>query len=114
MPEVVIYHNPRCSKSRQTLALLEQHGVTPTVIRYLDNSPDASTLRRLLALLEMDASSLVRRGEPVYRSLGLDRATEAELIEAMAREPTLIERPIVVVGDRAVIGRPPENVLKLL
>lgn len=114
MPEVVIYHNPRCSKSRQTLALLEEHGATPKVIRYLETPPDESTLRQLLTLLEMDARSLARRGESLYAELGLDQAPEAKLIESMARWPILIERPIVVVGDRAAIGRPPENVLRLL
>jgi arsenate reductase len=113
---VTIYHNPRCSKSRQTLELLRARGVEPEVIRYLETPPDAATLRDLLAKLGISARELVRKGEPEYCSAGLDRddCSEAELIAAMAAHPTLIERPIVVAGVRAVLGRPPENVLDIL
>lgn len=110
-----IYHNPRCSKSRAALALLEAHGVETQIVEYLKTPPSASELRDLLAKLGLPARDLVRRGEPDFKANGtrLD-APEAELVELMAAHPILIERPIVVVGDRARIGRPPERVLELL
>jgi arsenate reductase len=116
MREVTIYHNPRCSKSRATLALLEEHGVTPNVVEYLSTPPDAATLKRLLDLLGLSPRELMRRKETAYSDLGLDDDALGEdaLIEAMIANPILIERPIVVAGDRAVIGRPPENVLGLV
>ena len=112
-----IYHNPHCTKSRQTLALLEQRGLNPTVVEYLKTPPDGATLRRVLALLGVGPRALLRTGESVYRELGLDAQdkTEDELLAAMVEHPILIERPIVVVdGRRAAIGRPPENVLDIL
>lgn len=115
MSDYVIYHNPRCSKSRQTLALLEEHGVQPRVVLYLDNPPDADELRKLLVKLGISASQLVRRGESEYQQAGLDKASsDDDLVTAMAAYPKLIERPIVVHGRRAILGRPPENVLELL
>jgi arsenate reductase len=116
MREVTIYHNPRCSKSRATLALLEEHGVTPNVVEYLSAPPDAATLKRLLDLLGLSPRELMRRKEAAYSDLGLDDdgLGEDALIEAMIANPILIERPIVVAGDKAVIGRPPENVLGLI
>lgn len=113
---VTIYHNPRCSKSRQTLELLRTRNIEPEVILYLDTPPDAAKLRELLRKLGITARQLVRKGEPEYQSAGLDRTdcTEAELIAAMVAHPKLIERPIVVAGERAAIGRPPENVLTIL
>lgn len=112
---ITIYHNPRCSKSRATLALLEEHGQTPQVIEYLKTPPDAQTLQRLLQQLDMTAEQLLRKGEAVfkekYAGAELD---EEQWIEAMVRDPVLIERPIVVIDERAVLGRPPENVLALL
>lgn len=113
---VTIYHNPRCSKSRQTLELLRARGIEPQVIHYLDTPPDAATLRALVRKLGISARDLVRKGEPEYGSAGLDRAdcTEAEVIAALVAHPRLIERPIVVSGECAVLGRPPENVLELL
>lgn len=113
---ITIYHNPRCSKSRQALELLESHGALPEVVRYLETPPDAATLRSLLKALGLSARALLRTGEDEYRELGLDDATLGEdaLIAAMAAHPRLIERPIVVRGGRAVIGRPPEKVLELL
>jgi arsenate reductase len=116
MSEVTIYHNPRCSKSRATLALLADHGVTPTVVEYLSTPPDAATLKRLLGLLGLSPRELMRHKEAAYSDLGLDDEGlgEDELIEAMIANPILIERPIVVSGDSAVIGRPPENVLELI
>jgi arsenate reductase len=115
MADFTIYHNPRCSKSRNTLALLEEHGVSPRVVLYLDTPPDAALIRQLLAKLGCSAAQLVRRGEADYKACGLGAASsEEEIIEAMTSHPKLIERPIVVAGERAVVGRPPENVLGLL
>ena len=113
---VTIYHNPRCSKSCQTLALLEQQGVRPTVIHYLETPPDSACLQQLLALLGLEARQLLRSGEAAYRELGLAEPslTEDELIQAMVAHPILIERPIVVSAKGAVLGRPPENALQLL
>ncbi len=113
---VTIYHNPRCSKSRQTLALLRERGIEPRVIEYLKTPPDAGELKRLLGLLELEPRQLMRRKEGVYRELGLDDPTlgEDELIRAMVENPVLIERPIVVADGRAALGRPPENVLAIL
>lgn len=114
-----IWHNPRCSKSRATLDLLEDAGVTPDVRRYLDDPPDAEELRRVLGLLGMRPWELVRSGEDAYRELGMvdwDRsgADTERWIAAMVEHPRLIERPVVVDGDRAVLGRPPEDVRSLL
>lgn len=116
MSKVTIYHNPRCSKSRQTLALLEDRGIQPEIIRYLDEPPDAATIRRLLGQLGMTARELMRAKEPVCAELGLDDPTRSddEIIDAMTRQPILIERPIVVSGERAALGRPPEAVLEIL
>lgn len=113
---ITIYHNPRCSKSRQALELLESHGAQPEVVRYLDTPPDATTLRQLLKALGLPARALLRTGEEEYRELGLDRPglDEDTLVAVMVAHPRLIERPIVVRGGRAVLGRPPENVLELL
>ncbi len=113
---VTIYHNPRCSKSRQALALLEARGLKPRVVEYLKTPPDAATLAGLLHKLGLPARQLLRQGEPEFSALGLGDAalSEAALIEAMATHPKLIERPIVVVGRQARIGRPPEAVLEIL
>ena len=114
--QFVIYHNPRCSKSRQTLALLQEHGVEPEQVLYLENPPDAETLKRLLKALGISARALLRKGEEQYKTFGLsDKSlSEGQLIDAIAAYPRLMERPVVVKGDRAVLGRPPENVLSLL
>lgn len=116
MSDHILYHNPRCSKSRGALELLEARGVQPTVIRYLETTPDAEELARLLARLGISPRQLLRTGEEEYRTLGLADASlsDAELIAAMVAHPRLIERPIFISGDRAVIGRPPEKVLELL
>lgn len=113
---VTIYHNPRCAKSRQTLALLEQRGIKPKVIEYLETPPSATELKHLLKLLEMPARELLRTKEDEYRQGKLDdlSLSDSEIINAMVKHPRLIERPIVVVGNKAAIGRPPENVLKIL
>jgi len=115
MSNYTIYHNPRCSKSRNTLALLQEQGIEPDVVLYLETSPDAQEIRGLLGKLGISAAQLVRRGEEAYKECGLNsNSSEEELIAAMASHPKLIERPIVVSGARAVLGRPPENVLELL
>jgi arsenate reductase len=111
-----IYHNPRCSKSRATLALLEEHGIEPVVIEYLATPPSVATLRELLRLLDMTPRQLLRPGEAEYRLAGLDdpAVADARVIEAMHAYPVLIERPIVVTEHGARIGRPPEAVLEIL
>ncbi|GAB5450712.1 MAG: arsenate reductase (glutaredoxin) [Halioglobus sp.] len=115
MADVTIYHNPRCSKSRNTLALLEENGVTPEVVLYLDTQPDAAEIRSLLKKLGIAAHELVRRGEDEFKASGLSAdSSENDIIAAMAAHPRLIERPVVVKGNRAVLGRPPENVLDLI
>ena len=114
MSDVTIYHNPRCSKSRNTLALLREHDIEPAVVLYLETPPTADEIRQLLSKLGITASELVRRGEEDFKSRGLRDASEDDLVAAMAEAPKLIERPIVVKGDRAVLGRPPENVLALI
>jgi len=115
MADYTIYHNPRCSKSRNTLALLQSSGVEPEIVLYLETPPTARQLRELIRKLGISAAELVRRGEEEFKSCGLGKeSSEAELIEAMTSHPRLIERPIVVKGRRAVLGRPPENVLQLI
>lgn len=115
MSEFRIYHNPRCSKSRNTLAILEEKGIEPEVVLYLETQPDAAEIRSLLSKLGKSAAELVRRGEEAYKSSGLSKdSSEEELVAAMAAHPKLIERPIVVRGERAVLGRPPENVNDLI
>ncbi|MDA9095151.1 arsenate reductase (glutaredoxin) [Porticoccaceae bacterium] len=111
-----IYHNPRCSKSRQTLEILRSKGVEPEIMLYLETPLDKPTLVGLLKKLAISAAQLVRRSEQDFKdnNLGASDVTEQQLIDAMLKYPKLIERPIVVVGDRAVLGRPPENVLELL
>lgn len=113
---ITIYHNPRCSKSRETLALLQARGVTPNVVLYLETPPNATQLRRLLKALKLKAPDLIRIKEDVYKTVNPERRKlgENDAIAAMIEHPRLIERPIVVRGDRAVIGRPPERVLELL
>ncbi|WP_431613780.1 arsenate reductase (glutaredoxin) [Enterobacter cloacae] len=114
---VKIYHNPRCSKSRDTLSLLKSNGVEPEVVLYLETPSDAQTIRQLLHMLGMgSARKLMRQKEDLYKSLNLDdpRLTEAELVQAMVDNPKLIERPIVVANGKARIGRPPEDVLDIL
>lgn len=113
---VTIYHNPRCTKSRQTLALLQEEGIEPEIIEYLKTPPDAATLKRILSLLGLAPRELMRRKESAYKEQGLDddSLSDDELIAAMVDNPVLIERPIVLANGRAAIGRPPENVLEIL
>lgn len=116
MSELTIYHNPRCSKSRETLQLLESAGYTPKIVLYLDTPLSATTLRSLLKKLGMSARQLLRGKDALAKELGLDdpALSEQALIAAMVEHPRLVERPIVVRGDHAVLGRPPQNVLALL
>lgn len=116
MTQYKIYHNPRCSKSRQTLALIEEAGIEPEIVLYLENTPSTDELAAIITKLGISARDLLRKGEEEYKSLGLSHPelSDQSLIEAMSQNPRLIERPIVVVNDRAVLGRPPENVLKLI
>lgn len=117
MSEVQIYHNPRCSKSRETLALLTSRGITPQVILYLETPPDAATLKNLLQQLGFtSARQLMRTREEQYKAAGLDNAalTEAQLLAALVAEPKLMERPIVTANGQARLGRPPEQVLGIL
>lgn len=110
-----IYHNPRCSKSRGALALLEEHGITPQIIRYLDEPPTRAELVALLAKLGMRPSELVRSGEDICKTGYAGKTmSEDDWLDAMLVHPVLIERPIVVAGERAVVARPPEKVLELL
>ena len=115
MSAVTIYHNPRCSKSRITLSLLEENGVHPKVVLYLETLPGTKEIKELLKMLGLTASQVVRRGEDDYKVCGLNKdSSDEEIVAAMAKHPKLIERPIVVKGSRAVLGRPPENVLELI
>ncbi len=112
-----IYHNPRCSKSRDTLALLKEKGIAPQVVLYLETPPSAAQIKTLLEQLGLtDARALMRKGEAEYTELNLADAdlSQDALIEAMAQHPKLIERPIVVKDGKAALGRPPENVLAIL
>ena len=115
MSQVTIYHNPRCSKSRQALELLENQGADIEVVRYIDDQLNNAELSELLQLLGMSARELMRKGEAVYKELNLDNPelSEAQLVQALADSPRLIERPVVVRDGKAVIGRPPEKVLEL-
>lgn len=116
MTAITLYHNPRCSKSRQALALLQEHGIEPDTVLYLEQPPTLAQLRELLAKLGMAPRELLRKGEDAYKALNLADASLSDevLLKAMVAQPKLIERPIAVRGDRAVVGRPPERVLELL
>ena len=113
---VILYHNPRCSKSRQALALLNEQGIEPQIIDYLNNPPTPEQLDKLLDLLGLEPRQLIRTGEPEYQQAGLDDLSldRQALIAAMHRIPKLIERPIVISRGKAVIGRPPQRVLELV
>jgi len=114
--QVTIFHNPRCSKSRQTLALLEERGIEPVIIKYLETPPDEEQLREILAKLEISPRQLLRKGEDEYKALNLDapELDDAALVRAMVEHPRLIERPIVLANGKAALGRPPEQVLEIL
>ncbi|MGE5515357.1 MAG: arsenate reductase (glutaredoxin) [Bacteroidota bacterium] len=114
MAEVTIYHNPRCSKSRETLKLIEDRGIVPTVVEYLRTPPSAEELTRILARLGKTPAEIVRKKEAAEAGIDPAALSEAELVRAMVAHPTIIERPIVVAGDKAALGRPPESVLDIL
>lgn len=115
MKAFTIFHNPKCSKSRATLELLKERGVQPHVVEYLKTPPTAAELKAIVTQLGIRPEDLVRKGEAVYKENYAGKTlTDAQWIEAMVRHPILIERPIVIQGDKAVLGRPPENVLALL
>lgn len=114
--DVTIYHNPRCSKSRQTLQLLQEQGIEPTIRLYLEDSPSAKEIKDVLSKLNISPRELLRKGEDAYKENQLSNKdlSDAALIKAMAEFPKLIERPIVINGDQAKLGRPPEQVLEIL
>jgi len=116
MTDLTLYHNPRCSKSRGALELLEARGLAPTVVRYLETPLDAAQLKRLLGKLGISARQLLRTGEDEYTTLNLadQSLSQDDLIDAIAAHPKLMERPILEAGDKAVIGRPPEKILEIL
>ncbi len=116
MSEISIYHNPRCSKSRQTLALLEEKGIEANVVEYLKTPPSAEILSKILDQLDISPRQLLRTGEALYKELNLkdESLTEQQLIQLMCDNPKLIERPIVIYNGKAKIGRPPESVLEIL
>ena len=114
--ETTIYHNPRCSKSRKTLQLLTDNGLTPNIVEYLKTPPTHQQLDSILRGLEMEPRQLMRRGEPQYSELNLadESFSRDQLIETMIQHPNLIERPIVIIGDKVAIGRPPESILTII
>lgn len=116
MSDVIIYHNPRCSKSRQTLALLEENNIQHDVVLYLESPPSETQLASIITKLGLVPRELLRKSEDIYKDQNLGDASlsDAELIAAMVKAPILIQRPIVVNGDRAKIGRPPEQVLEII
>ena len=116
MKKLTIYHNPRCSKSRETLALIQQHNIEPSIVLYLETPPSTTELASLLARLRLKPRDLLRQSEPEYKTLLLNNMalSDIALINAMVKHPKLIERPIVATAQKAVIGRPPENVLELI
>ncbi len=110
-----IYHNPRCGKSRQTLKIIEEHHIHPEIIKYLENPPSEQELKNIIAMLGIKAEALVRKNEKIFKEQFKGRElTEDEWIKAMVANPILIERPIVIKGEKAILGRPPENVNELL
>ena len=113
---ITIYHNPRCSKSRATVALIEEQGITPEIVEYLEQTPDAQTLKNITKLLGCSIGDIIRKGEDIYKELGIEsqNLSENELIDVVVSNPRLLERPIVINGNRAAVGRPPENVLAIL
>ena len=115
MNEITLWHNPRCSTSREALALLRQEGVEPVIVEYLRTPPDAAELERVLARLGVEPLQLIRTGEAVWKDVGTDPTLDRDaLIALMVANPVLIQRPIALRDDRAVLGRPPERVLDLL
>lgn len=117
MSNIVIYHNPRCSKSRQTLQLLVDKGINPKIVKYLDNPPNIKELDELCHMLNLEPLQLIRTKEVRFKELGLsvkDQRSREEWLQLMSDNPVLIERPIVIRAQQAALGRPPENVLNIL
>jgi arsenate reductase len=115
LADITIYHNPRCSKSREALALLKDRDVEPHVVEYLKDNPTRADVEGVMRMLGIERpKAMMRVGEPAFKELALGDADDEELIDAMVAHPILIERPIIIKGDRAVIGRPPERLLELL
>jgi arsenate reductase len=116
MSQVKIYHNPRCSKSRQTLSIIEEQGIEPEIINYLETPPSISELTTVLSLLDLEPQGLMRKRESEYKESGLDNLSlsKSEQIQLMVKFPKIIERPIVLSNGKAAIGRPPECVLEIL
>lgn len=114
--QVTIYHNPRCSKSRQALALLQENNIDPNIVLYLDTPPKPTEIKSLLSLLGMSAQEIIRKKEKEYSELELNKEnlSENELIETLSKHPKLIERPILVVNNKAIIARPPEKLLEVI
>ena len=113
MDEVKIYHNPGCSKSNETLALLNAQGIQPNIVNYLETPPSRAELRQILLRLGLQAADIVRSKDKLYDELDLATATEEELIQALSEHPSLIQRPIVISNSKAILGRPPRNVCQL-
>ena len=112
---VKIYHNPRCSKSRQTLAMIREQGIDPEIVEYLNTPPTEAELSGILEMLGIEPAALMRRGEAEYKEyIKGERLNRSEAIALMVKYPKVIERPIVINGDRAAVGRPPESVLEIL
>ena len=116
MTAVTIYHNPRCSKSRQTLQLLQENGIEPEIVLYLENTPSTDTLAKVIDTLGISVRELMRTGEAAYKENNLKDASlsDQQLLEAMIAHPKLIQRPIVLANGQARIGRPPESILEIL
>jgi arsenate reductase len=115
LENIIIWHNPRCSKSRNALTYLEEKGIEPQIIKYLDTTPSFEELKNVLKLLKMNPQELMRKGETIYKELNLkDVEDEDSLIKAMIENPKLIERPIIIKGDKAVVARPLENIDTIL
>jgi arsenate reductase len=114
MAQAILWHNPRCSKSRQTKALLQEKGISFEEVRYLDNTPSVEELRAVLTKLDLPLRDWMRTKEEAYKTLRLADVTDEDaLLQAMSENPRLIERPVVIVGEKAALGRPPENILSL-
>ncbi len=113
--KIIIFHNPRCTKSRETLCLLQEKGAAPEIVEYLKDSPNEKQLKEIIKLLKIKPEQLLRKKEPLFdKKFKNKKLSDAEWIKIMVKNPILIERPIVIKGKKAVIGRPPENVLDII
>ena len=111
---LIVYHNPRCSKSRETLNLIKDKNINPKIYLYLDKPLSENLIKDLLKQMNKSPEDIIRKKEPIYKKLGLKNADQTKLIQAICKNPILLERPIVSNGEKAIIGRPPENVLSIL